>query len=228
MVTTTPARRTTGPEGRPAASRMLVALTAIIALVAVGLMSLFATPASASTLTRPQNAVGVIAHQAGQRVGAHEDIPAGQGRARAPNYDQTVVGSGVGAEDAGAASRGLSRYGGIFSSEENAAGGTVWTSQGDISQNDFSSIVNSSLMKGEGDVNIISGVHGELQADGSLSMRAEAELYQDDVQAFGNLPGVNVYNLPDLTPAEISELLNGPGTTIGGFCNSGACLAPFK
>ncbi len=98
MVTTTPARRTTGPEGRPAASRMLVALTAIIALVAVGLMSLFATPASASTLTRPQNAVGVIAHQAGQRVGAHEDIPAGQGRARAPNYDQTVVGSGVGAE----------------------------------------------------------------------------------------------------------------------------------
>ena len=98
MVTTTPARRTTGPEGRPAASRMLVALTAIIALVAVGLMSLFATPASASTLTRPQNAVGVIAHQAGQRVGAHEDIPAGQGRARAPNYDQTVVGSCVGAE----------------------------------------------------------------------------------------------------------------------------------
>jgi len=23
-------------------------------------------------------------------------------------------------------------------------------------------------------------------------------------------------------------LLRGPGTTIGGFCDSGACLAPFK
>lgn len=94
------AKRTSLSDARPAAGRVFVALVAIVTLIAVGVMSLFATPASASasTLLRAGNGVGVIAHADGQRVGLHEDIPAGQGRARAPNYDKTAVGSGVGAE----------------------------------------------------------------------------------------------------------------------------------
>jgi hypothetical protein len=68
----------------------------------VGLVSLFAVPAaSASPLVGARNAVGVIGVAAGQRVGFHEAVPAGQGRIRAPGYDQTVVGSCVAPETAG-------------------------------------------------------------------------------------------------------------------------------
>jgi hypothetical protein len=122
----------------------------------------------------------------------------------------------------------MAKSGAIFSSEKNAAGGTVWTSDGTIVQDDFASIVQSGSMRGE--VNILSGVHGDLDAAGALSMRVDRSLYAADVRRFGRSPGdgMNVHHLPDLTPAQISELLNGPGTTIGGFCHSGACLAPFK
>ncbi len=123
-------------------------------------------------------------------------------------------------ETAGA--RGLSGLGGVFSSETNTAGGTIWTSVGDISQNDVAPLVNSGMYNGE--VNIISGVHGAV----SGSTTADLSLYEADVARFGNLPGVNIYNFREMAPGEISGLLNGPGTTIGGFCNSGACLAPFR
>jgi hypothetical protein len=90
-VTTTGRRH---PAGR-ASIGLLVVLTAII----VGLVSLLTSPAAtASPLLRAQTAVGVIAHPAGQRVGLHQEILPGQGRIRAPGYDRTVVGSGVGAE----------------------------------------------------------------------------------------------------------------------------------
>lgn len=111
----------------------------------------------------------------------------------------------------------------MFTSETNAAGGQVWTSVGTINQNDFASIVNSGMYNG--DVNIISGVHGAL--DGSIES-VDSSLYEADVARFGNYPGVTVYNYPEMTPGQINSLLNGPGTTIGGFCNSGACLMPFK
>lgn len=62
-------------------------------------------------------------------------------------------------------------------------------------------------------------------ADGSLI--ADASMYADDRRAFGDLPGVHVYNVTSITPGEIGAVLNGPGTIIGGFCNSGACLAPY-
>jgi hypothetical protein len=75
-----------------------------------------------------------------------------------------------------------------------------------------------------GDVNVISGVHGLI--DGSTSV--DLSLYEADVARFGNLPGVNVYNFSELTPGQLNGFLNGPGTTIGGFCNSGVCLAPFR
>jgi hypothetical protein len=118
--------------------------------------------------------------------------------------------------------RGLSELGGIFSSEPNAAGGTIWTSVGDISQNDVAGLVNGGLYRGE--VNIISGVHGFL--DGTTTV--DLSLYEADVERFGSIPGVNVYTFSAMTPGQINGLLNGRGTTIGAFCNSGACLAPFR
>jgi RHS repeat-associated protein len=127
------------------------------------------------------------------------------------------------AESAGAVGRGLGQYGGILSSSTNSAGGELWTSAGEISQNDFAGIVNGGLMKG-GDVNILSGVHGLASGE----MVADLSLYNADVATFGRMPGVNIYNIPEMTAGEISKVLNSPGTTIGGFCNSGACRAPFR
>jgi len=74
-----------------------------------------------------------------------------------------------------------------------------------------------------GNVNILTGVHGEV----SGAMKADVSLYQADVARVGNLPGVTVYNVPGMSAAELRQILNGPGTTIGAFCNSGACLAPY-
>jgi len=128
----------------------------------------------------------------------------------------------IAAEDAGAAARGLSRHGGVLSSEANEAGGTVWTSTGRISQNDVAPIVNSGLYSG--DVNILTGVHG--LPDGSTLV--DASLYADDVARFGNLPGVTVHNLPDLAPEEITSLLRGPGTTIGGMLWGEGCCRRFS
>jgi hypothetical protein len=119
------------------------------------------------------------------------------------------------------ATRGLGGMG-SFSSTTNAAGGEVFTSTGDIVQSDFEGIVNSGLYKG--DVNILTGVHGLP----SGTMIPEAGFLSEDVGAFGQIPGVNIYNIPSMTPGEISSVLNSPGTTIGAFCNSGACLAPFQ
>jgi hypothetical protein len=97
---TCPVPKPTEPhETRPAAGRVFVALAAVVAAMAVGLVSLFAVPAaSASPLVVARNAVGVIVQPAGQRVGVHEPILAGQGRIRAPGYDQMVVGSCVAPE----------------------------------------------------------------------------------------------------------------------------------
>jgi RHS repeat-associated protein len=132
-----------------------------------------------------------------------------------------ILGLNALAGDAALTSRGLGQYGGIFSSTTNAAGGEVWTSVGEISQNDFASIVNSGLMKG--DVNILTGVHGFANGE----MVADVSLYQADVASFGHIPGVNIYNIPDLAAHQISSMLNGPETTIGGFCHSGVCLSGY-
>ncbi|MDE0838359.1 MAG: RHS repeat-associated core domain-containing protein, partial [Kiritimatiellae bacterium] len=135
-----------------------------------------------------------------------------------------VAGKGLAllSDGASAARGGLSSLGGIFSSETNAVGGEVWTSVGEISQNDFASIVNSGLYKG--DVNIISGVHGFWRGTTTV----DSSLFEADVTRFGKIPGVYIYDFSKMTPTQIRGLLNGPGTTIGGFCDSGACLAPFK
>jgi hypothetical protein len=102
-MTSIPASRTAASDRRPATSRAVVALVAVLAAVVVGMAGLLASPASAAPLSRVQNGVGVIHMAGGQVVGFHEDIPAGQGRIRAPAYDQTVVGSCVAPEtEAGA------------------------------------------------------------------------------------------------------------------------------
>ena len=75
-----------------------------------------------------------------------------------------------------------------------------------------------------GEVNIITGIHGTL--DGTTI--ADRTIYEADVLKFGSLPGVNVYNLPEMTAKETTNLLNGPGTTIEAFCNSAVCLAGFR
>ncbi|MDQ6613449.1 MAG: hypothetical protein M3083_01450 [Actinomycetota bacterium] len=84
--------------GHSAALRAAVALTAAVTVLVVGLAGLFASPASARPLTRPGNAVAASTAAAGQMVGAHQPVLAGQRRARAPSYDQMAVGSCVAAE----------------------------------------------------------------------------------------------------------------------------------
>lgn len=110
---------------------------------------------------------------------------------------------------------------GEFSSQTNRSGGTLWTSKGEISQKDFKGLVNNGMYKG--DVNIISGMLG--LPDGSTI--PDRGMYQLDVREFGQHSGVKVFNGPDMSPAEIRNVVNGPGTTIGGFCNSGASLRSY-
>ncbi len=92
-----------------------------------------------------------------------------------------------------------------------------------MSQNGFAGMVDSGLMKGD-KVNVITGTHGE--ADGTYL--PDRSMYNDDRKRFGNLPGVKVYNFPDMTPDEVRAVIDGPGTTITGFCDSEACLAAYK
>ncbi|MGB6056895.1 MAG: hypothetical protein WBF71_01420 [Microthrixaceae bacterium] len=121
-------------------------------------------------------------------------------------------------------SRGLSDLGGVIEETgTNAAGGRIFTSTGSINQNDFAGIVQSGLMRGD-DVHILTGAHGF--ANGTI--RADATLLADDVAAFGRMPGVHVYDVPSMSPAEVRAVLSGRGTIIGGFCDSGACLAPYR
>jgi RHS repeat-associated protein len=126
-----------------------------------------------------------------------------------------------GAGETGLVSRGPGVLRGIFSRTTNLAGGEVWTSSGGISQNEFASIVNSGLMKGE--VNIITGVHGRATGE----MIAYLSLYWADVARFGMYPGVRVFNVPSMTTVALSNVLKGAGTIIGAFCHSGACFAKF-
>jgi hypothetical protein len=103
-VTVTAPARTERPRRLHAAFRAAVALMAVVTVLVVGLAGLFASPASARTLTRPETRVAAFGLATGQIVGAHQPILAGQRRARAPSYDRTAVGSCVAAETEGGVS----------------------------------------------------------------------------------------------------------------------------
>jgi hypothetical protein len=222
-MTSIPASRTAASDRRPATSRAVVALVTVLAEVVVGMAGLLASPASAAPLFRVQNGVGVIHVTGSQRVRFHEPILAGQGRIRAPGYDRIVVGSCVAPETEGAGARGLSDLGGVIEETgSNNAGGRIFTSTGGIAQKDFAGIVNSGLMRDE-PVSILTGAHG-LQ-NGSLV--PDSSLLADDTRAFGSLPGVQIYDINSMSTAEVQAVLYGPGTIIGAFSDSGACLARY-
>ena len=148
--------------------------------------------------------------------------PFAQLQARGLMYQSGAVLNGTAAAMSSAA-RGTGRLGGIITSTTNSAGGTVVTAAGDVVGSDFAGAVNSGMLRG-GPVNVLSGAHGE--ASGLI--RAERAFFEADRAAYGGLEGVNVFDITRMTPGEISGLLRGPGTTIGAFCESGACLAPFQ
>lgn len=72
-------------------------------------------------------------------------------------------------------------------------------------------------------VTVLSGVHGN--PDGTWEV--DSSFYTDDVTKWGHIDGVTVYDVSKLPPSQITALLNGKGTTIGGFCWSAACLARY-
>ena len=122
----------------------------------------------------------------------------------------------------GSAGRGLSDLGGVIEQTgTNAAGGRVFTSTGTIAQKDFQSIVQGGLMRGD-EVHILTGAHGT--ARGGLI--ADAGMLADDIAEFGRMPGVHVHDVSSMTAAQIRAVMQRPGTIVGGFCNSGVCLAP--
>ena len=123
-----------------------------------------------------------------------------------------------------AAARGVSKLGGYIAEEgSNPAGGRLITSVGGISQNDFVPFVERAMIRRDS-VEILTGAHGH--PDGSIDL--DVAMYAADVAKFSDWPGVTIHNLPEMSAEQINGVLNGPGTIIGGFCNSQACLAPFK
>lgn len=116
--------------------------------------------------------------------------------------------------------RGLNKYGGsLDETSSNAAGGRIFTSTGAIDQDDLTPIVQSAVMRDD-EVHILSGVHGF--ADGTTE--GHRAFFDEDVVAFGDLPGVSVYDIDSMSPAEVGAVMEKPGTIIGGFCESRACL----
>jgi hypothetical protein len=151
-------------------------------------------------------------------------VDSGEGTAsRAPQGARHISSSVRSLVAPSAARGGLNSAGGLIEQTgTNAAGGRIFTSTGKITQRDFAGIVNSALYRGD-DVHIFTGAHG--LPNGSLV--TDATLLADDVAAFGRVPGVQIHDLPSMSPAQVREILESPGTIIGGFCDSGACLAPF-
>ncbi|MCY1000864.1 FG-GAP-like repeat-containing protein [Myxococcus sp. MISCRS1] len=111
---------------------------------------------------------------------------------------------------------------GTFSMSKNAAGGEVWTSNGEIIQMDFAHLVDEARLKGN--VQILSGTHG--QANGRLLQ--DMRLHKEDRLRWRNAPNVTVHDINKLSPEEITNILRSEGSIFGAFCYSDRCLAPFR
>lgn len=207
--------------------------TPIIVLVGLALTFAVVPPTVAAASTTPaQGLIHAYDVAAKSRVDAHALVPGDVGDRDVSSVEESLVRDGrfvpVGASSrrpgtriATNSARGLSDFGGVIEQTgTNAAGGRVFTSTGGIEQSDFAGIVNSGLMRGE-EVTILTGAHGA--ADGSIA--ASQSMLAADVGRFGSLPGVRVRDVSTMSRAEIQAAMNGPGTIIGAFCNSGACLA---
>jgi hypothetical protein len=85
-------------QDRPANPARGLALFTLLAGILVALLGLLASPASAAPTSHPQTRVAAIAEPNSQLVGPHSSVLPGQGRPRAPSYDQEATGSPVAAE----------------------------------------------------------------------------------------------------------------------------------
>jgi hypothetical protein len=131
-----------------------------------------------------------------------------------------IMGAGESAN--GGAARGFEGGGGTCSKGWTPAGGELWTSEGLINQHDFSKIIDEASRAGD-QVHLLTGAHGYENGTTEYVSR----FYEQDEAAFGLRKGVNVYNLDGMPKEQIIELINGPGTIVAGYCNSGVCLAPY-
>lgn len=110
-----------------AARRTAVALVAITVAVVIGLLAAVDASASTATFVHAETLIGVIAGHATGVVGTHPEVPPGQRRARAPDYDACAIGScvaaeieaGVAADEAPAFAR--SQYGRMTTANQAAA-----------------------------------------------------------------------------------------------------------
>jgi hypothetical protein len=147
--------------------------------------------------------------------GAFAAIKSLGARSRLPRFGNPAAGP-----HAPRGGRGLSKFGGVIEeTSTNAAGGRLFTSAGNIEQFDIDSIVQLALMRGD-DVHVITGVHG---LPGGTTIPHPA-FYADDIAQYGCLDGVFIHDLPAMTLPGLKAILDGPGTIIGAFCNSGECL----
>jgi hypothetical protein len=123
------------------------------------------------------------------------------------------------------AARGAGEALGTLSRSATAGGGELITAAGTITQDHVAPFVEEAVRMGR-QVDILTGVHGA--PNGSMQM--SVAMFQSDVRAFGGLPGVTVHDMSELmySPDAIRSIVNGPNTVIGAFCDSGACLAPFR
>ena len=64
------------------------------------------------------------------------------------------------------------------------------------------------------------GFHGK----GDGTMQLGGELAVEDFRKWGDTPNVNVLDMRKMRTSEVTDVLNSSDTTIGGFCNSRACL----
>ena len=101
---------------------------------------------------------------------------------------------------------------GKFYSIENAAGGEVFVSTSEIYQCDFANIVRNK----KGNINIISGVHGNI----SGYTKAEFDFFAEDFNTFSNMTNVNVYNFNEMNYNDFASIINSDSTSILAWCFS--------